>query len=328
MVNPVEMIYSNNPTESTSASNPEEALKNALYVQEPTINGSTNTAATSANTTETLPTAHYEIETEDESTLNSIINNGPSLEYVNNEGNKGVLDTLTIDANGKLTYGDDSKVTHAITGKPIAAYIIEGDPPPPPPAVAGNLSSSGTGDPHFVGLNGSRFDFHGIPGHIFNLLSDAKIQVNSLFNGWGNGGATVMGQIGVRLGNDTLLVNPGGGTSLNGSGFNGTAKLKEGTVSHSGGTTTISTKEYEITIFDRGGYLDIGINTTAEGVNRDEVMPSGIIGQTASGNVDLSVPNFLVHDGIFGTGFASNKFGAKTKIDKLKDKIRDKYDLV
>ena len=74
--------------------------------------------------------------------------------------------------------------------------------------------------------------------------------------------------------------------------------------------------------------LDIDIKTTSEGINRDEVMPGGIIGQTASGNGSLSVGDFIVHDGIFGTNVASNRYGAKTKTDKLKDKIKEKYNFI
>ena len=326
MVNPVETNNNNNSSNSSSASNPDKVLQNALYIKEPTIEEK-KPMQMFINTTETLPETPVEINTEDEVTLETMLTKSPSYEYLNNQGNKGQLDLdeLAFDANGKLIY--DGEVTHAVTGKPTALYVIEGDPPPPPPAVMPGVSSKGHGDPHFVGFDGSKFDFQGIQGRVFNLLSDAKVQVNSLFQPYGDGSATTMGQIGVRIGGDNLLVNAHGGATLNGSNFNGTAKLKNGTVARSGSTTTISTKEYSIAIYDRGSYLDIGIQTTAQGVNRDEVMPGGVIGQTASGRRSLSISQFLVHDGIFGTNVASNKFGAKTKIDKLKDKVKEKFNL-
>lgn len=274
-----------------------------------------------------IPAVHHEIDTEDEEILKMMLTRGVGLEYINNEGNKGIMNPLTVDSSGKVV-GDN--VVHSLDGVPVGAYIIEGDPPPPPPAVAANLSSSGSGDPHFVGLNGTHFEFQGIPGNVFNLLSDARIQVNALFSRYSDY-ATVMAQIGVLIGKnrDHVLVNPGGGVSVNGQGLSSgqTAKLKEGTVSLSGDTATISTKEYSMAIYNRGGYLDIGIATTSEGVNRDEVMPNGVIGQTASGHLNQSYGSFLVHDGIFGTNVASNVFGAKTKIDKLKDSIMEKYNL-
>jgi len=44
---------------------------------------------------------------------------------------------------------------------------------PPPPAVSG--------DPHFVGFRGQRFDFHGEVDKVFNLITDTSLQVNALF---------------------------------------------------------------------------------------------------------------------------------------------------
>ena len=333
MVNPIEQ-NNNNTTISNSLNNPDETLKNTLsstqYSMQPkeeTISPNSKPIQMSMNKTETLPPVTHEIETENLSTLESILKKGPAYEYVDNLGNHGKLGKITTDANGHVSIANQD-VTHAVTGKPLGLFVIEGDPPPLPPAVRANASSSGSGDPHFVGLNGSHFDFQGIPGHIFNILSDAKIQVNALFNPWGNG-ATAMGQIGIRLGKDNLLVNPGRSTSLNGSalGQGQSVKLKEGTISVNGNVTSISTKEYSINVYNGGNHLDIGITTTAEGVNRDGVMPGGVIGQTASGGLNLSVGDFLVYDGIFGTGCKSNKFGSKTNADILKDKIKEKYSI-
>lgn len=312
MVNPIEQNSSSNTVQSGSTNNPDESLKNALYIQEPT-----------------LPEVNREIETEDESVLKAMIDKGPAYEYINNLGNNGKLGQIIVDANGQVTY--DGDVTHAVTGKSIALYVLEGDlPPPPPPAVIPNAVSRGQGDPHFTGFNGHRFDYHGIPGHIFNLLSDAKIQVNSLFSSWKDSGSTIMEQIGVLIGKDKLLVSRSGHPNLNGNslGSGQSVELKNGAVTVSGNTVSISTKEYLINIFDRGVCLDIDIKTTSEGINRDEVMPGGIIGQTASGNGSLSVGAFIVHDGIFGTNVASNRYGAKTKTDKLKDKIKEKYNFI
>ena len=345
MVNPIQN-NGNNSSQSGQSNNPDESLKNALYIKEPTQQPESTSGAQismhpveetelhsnqhmqmSMNTTETLPSVTHEIETEDIPILENMLNKGPAYEYIDNLGNHGKLDKLSFDANGHLVSGANN-TEHAATKTPLAVYVIEGDSPPPPPAVTPSASSKGYGDPTFIGFNGGQFWFQGIPNHIFNLLSDSKIQVNSLFNDGGHGGTTI-GQIGILIGNDRLLANPGELPNLNGNilGAGQTVRLKDGTVSVSdnGSTTNISTKEYSIDIYTAGGFINI--RTTSEGINRDEVMPDGVIGQTASGNLDLSIDSFLVHDGIFGTNVASNKFEAKTKTDKLKDQTKEKYNL-
>jgi hypothetical protein len=43
---------------------------------------------------------------------------------------------------------------------------------------SGSSGASGFGDPHFVGWNGVMFDFDGQNGRVYNLLTDADLQVN------------------------------------------------------------------------------------------------------------------------------------------------------
>ncbi|CAI5513119.1 unnamed protein product [Closterium sp. Naga37s-1] len=46
--------------------------------------------------------------------------------------------------------------------------------------------ANGTGDPHFVGADGSRFDFSGRPSENYALISDVHVAVNAHFGGrWG-----------------------------------------------------------------------------------------------------------------------------------------------
>ena len=71
------------------------------------------------------------------------------------------------------------------------------------------------GDPHFIGLDGKRFDFDGEPGQIFNLLSDSEVQVNTLLGQFKLGPhsfieGVVMTQIGMRLREHSVVVNAGG----------------------------------------------------------------------------------------------------------------------
>ncbi|KAI5068027.1 hypothetical protein GOP47_0016372 [Adiantum capillus-veneris] len=57
---------------------------------------------------------------------------------------------------------------------PQGTGTVENAPPAPPPPP----SSSITGDPHFVGKHGERFDFHGKDGKDYCVVSDRDIHIN------------------------------------------------------------------------------------------------------------------------------------------------------
>ena len=60
-------------------------------------------------------------------------------------------------------------------------------PPPPPSSTGGKGSVSG--DPHFVGAHGTRYDFNGLPGRDYCLFSDSSVHINMHMIGYGvNGG--------------------------------------------------------------------------------------------------------------------------------------------
>lgn len=67
-----------------------------------------------------------------------------------------------------------------------------------------------TGDPHIIGFNGQKFDFHGKANHVFNLVSDEYVQINSLFLEADlrprKVFKTYVGALGFKAGSDRLLV--------------------------------------------------------------------------------------------------------------------------
>ncbi|GJP32902.1 hypothetical protein CLOM_g17487 [Closterium sp. NIES-68] len=71
--------------------------------------------------------------------------------------------------------------------------------------------ANGTGDPHFVGADSSRFDFSGRPGEDYALISDAHVAVQAHFDGrWGkwegrNKALTWMRQISILWGHHTIV---------------------------------------------------------------------------------------------------------------------------
>lgn len=71
--------------------------------------------------------------------------------------------------------------------------------------------ANGTGDPHFVGADMSRFDFTGRPGEDYALISDSHVAIHAHFNGrWGewmgrNKALTWMRQIAVLWGHHMVV---------------------------------------------------------------------------------------------------------------------------
>jgi hypothetical protein len=88
---------------------------------------------------------------------------------------------------------------------PVTAPVYPPVAPPvspptyPPTAPPGGIS----GDPHFSGFSQQKFDFHGQPDTVYNLISSPNIQVNTLFLGADRklkAVKTYLGTIGIRIG--------------------------------------------------------------------------------------------------------------------------------
>ena len=159
---------------------------------------------------------------------------------------------------------------------------------PPPPKldpVGINDGARVWGDPHFVGAEGGKFDVQGEDGKVYNILSDKNIQINSEFKAWGGGGATVMGAMGLTLGNDAVSFNADGELTVNGE-VKGDGSYLDGAVTKEGDQVQVNFGEYELTIDSvkngRGNYMNIAYGS--ENVAADGVMPHGIWGQTADGD--------------------------------------------
>jgi hypothetical protein len=158
--------------------------------------------------------------------------------------------------------------------------------------VAANEYGTITGDPHFRGGDGGKFDVQGEPGKVYDLLSDKGLDFRGRFDKWGDQGATVVGETGLTLGenlmkSDHVNFRKDGSAAINGDQMEegktyeladgGTAKLKNGVL-------TVTTGEgYTIkqTVKGRGdkAHIDIEVTTGDNGVNNGR-MPGGLLGQT------------------------------------------------
>jgi len=88
-----------------------------------------------------------------------------------------------------------------------------------------------------VGFDGSKFEFSGIDGNTYNLITNKNIQLNTEFKSINN--KTFIGKIGIRIGKDTIKMFSDFVVSLNGKTLHYDTQLKE-----SGTTITITRKRH------------------------------------------------------------------------------------
>lgn len=154
--------------------------------------------------------------------------------------------------------------------------------------IPGNEDAKMWGDPHFKGADGMRFDFQGQAGKDYNLFSTRGIHLNGHFASYGNGN-NVVDKTGLTLGgpfnNDSVTYNANGEAEVNGTEIQEgqTVELSDGsTATLQDGTLTVTTPQgYTITQTDVDGqYIDIDVQTGANGVYDEGSLPGGLIGQT------------------------------------------------
>jgi hypothetical protein len=147
------------------------------------------------------------------------------------------------------------------------------------------------GDPHLEGFDGEKYDVMGQDGKIYNMLSDKGVQYNTKFSKWGEGGATVISEAGIQVGNSQVRFDRSGkAPTVNDQ------ELKDGeTIDLGGGRSAswkdkklvVNTGEYTIDLAaqtnPQGNYLDSNVKINEGGPFTDGVKPHGLLGQTADG---------------------------------------------
>ena len=141
------------------------------------------------------------------------------------------------------------------------------------------------GDPHFVGDDGGKYDIHGEAGHIYNILSDRELQVNTSYKPWHIAGTTVMSEIGITSGADQIYVTDYESPLVNGKAVrNGqTVHLADGgSVAFDGRNTTVITPEYSLTILSQTsqGVDHLDMRLEALDPFSDSIAPHGLWGLT------------------------------------------------
>ncbi len=208
-------------------------------------------------------------------------------------------------ANGTLTLNTDGTFNYlpndGFCGEDSFSYAINGPCQPSETAnvrlvvseivwyttiVSAGNNGQVWGDPHFEGDDGGLYDVQGEAGHIYNLLSDYGLQVNALFVPWeGHAGSTMVGAIGVRIGNDLIQANLSG-TDVNGVELQagGSRVIGATTVEFDGEYTTVTTAEYKLEFRRREGWMNIKLD--AIDPFADNIAPHGLWGLTVDGDAD------------------------------------------
>jgi len=175
-----------------------------------------------------------------------------------------------------------------------------------------DLSSTGGGDPHFKGFHGQKFDFDGVRGHVYILISNCHIQVNTRFTSIRN--LTFMGEIGIMTKDHKMLLTPGEYPIMDGE------ELRESKKYFFSGLS-VEVKEDVGHVFVRmEGHYQIKVmyipwekyNTGFHNVKVTSFgrKGSGIIGHTWKREIEDDLEGrYRVVDGLFGDKFVENLFG-------------------
>lgn len=192
-------------------------------------------------------------------------------------------------------------------------------------------------DPHFVGFDGSTYDFNGQPGEVFNLITDTDFQVNTLFIE-ASDGKTYMGQIAMLAGENEILVQPSDKTkaTLNGREIQEMQTLLRDDEGHNIGVLEVHNGIVSVV---SGGFMlqvstvrwgnDMHLNFHASAQSQHLNNPHGLLGQTAQFLVTGEEPNpvhlshknknamgfiegqpsdYVVADGLYGVMFSFNRY--------------------
>jgi len=92
------------------------------------------------------------------------------------QGDSGDLNFIITNQNRMTQFRSTANGNNAGTQQfcqAPTASAFQVQPPPPPSSVSG--------DPHFRGFLGQRYDFHGVRNTIYNIITSKSFQMNSLF---------------------------------------------------------------------------------------------------------------------------------------------------
>jgi len=121
-------------------------------------------------------------------------------------------------------------------------------------------AASVTGDPHFMGFHGEKYDVHGEPRKVYNILTDGDVQYNAWFLPYthqyahAHDDGTVIGAAGIKVGRNRIYFDKDGKVALNGK------QLKKGLYELGGGAGTIDFKsDVKLTVKSKDYTIQLAI---------------------------------------------------------------------
>ncbi len=215
-----------------------------------------------------------------------VTNNGGNTGTTNNGGNTGVANngSHNCDTGSAGNGGGNGNVGNTGNGGSNGNVGNTGNNPAPQGPVTIDSGAKTWGDPHFVGAEGGKYDVQGEVGKTYNILSDKDFQMNAEFRDYNGNGSTVMGKIGLTIGNDQVAFTEQGELTINGQKQEGDGSFLNGAVVREGKNLKVNSGEYNLKLESGksdGFTVDYGSNGN---VAADGVMPHGLWGQSADGD--------------------------------------------
>jgi hypothetical protein len=185
--------------------------------------------------------------------------------------------------------------------------------PEQPKVVATNQKSRIWGDPHIEEADGGKYDFNATG--TYNVLTDKDLALNTLKVS-GPGITSIIKEAGLTVGSNKIGVKADGAVTLDGKAMTAgqSATLANGSkISYDGTRLNVNTPEYNIRFTTKESYqgftyMNIDVESKADGVAKDGVLPTGLLGetydedsvqQTATKNPD---PKFYAVNSLFAGG--------------------------
>lgn len=204
------------------------------------------------------------------------------------------------------------------------------------------ISGKVADDPHFTGFDGSTYDFQGKINKVYNLVTDKYFQLNARFIAAPKVSNTYMGALGVRVHENTIVIEPFSVTINGQAAHKGAYELKTrdekdgnaGAVYIEKGFVSIVTKGFMVSakVIRKDGVTYLNVETSVQSDHL--VHPHGLLGQTAryllstqpahpvhlphsnkwaAGFIEGIPMDYMVGDGILGQEFSYNRFGIEAQ---------------